>query len=199
MEQGSEEWVKARLGCVTASCFSDVLAKGEGIVRKKYMRRIVAERLTGKQVDSFCNSHTERGHQQEPFARLEYESRTGNLVQEVGFIRHPELMAGVSPDGLIDANGAAEIKSVISTVQLETIERSKVPTCHIPQIQGGMWITGREWWDFVSYSPDLPEPLKIFIFRVYRDDKYIQNLESEVIRFLDETDEMHQRLLRRAA
>lgn len=198
MEQGSSEWLEARLGHVTASCFADVLAKGEGITRKKYMRRLVAERLTGKPTESYSSSHTERGTEQEPYARLEYEAVTGNAVQEVGFIKHSVLMVGVSPDGVIDDDGGTEIKSVIPTVQIETIERGKAPAAHIPQIQGALWITGRKWWDFVSYSPDMPQSLRLYICRVDRNEEYIANLEAEVIKFLAEADEMYQRLIGRA-
>lgn len=197
MIQGGDEWFTARLGCATASCFADVMAKGEGVVRKKYMRRIVAERLTGKPVETFSNPHLERGTEQEGYARMEYESMTGNLVQEVGFLRHPELMAGASPDGIIDSSGGIEIKSVIPTVQIETIERGAYPVQHKPQIMGSLWISGREWWDFVSYSPDMPEQLRLYIYRVERNEEYIAELEAEVIRFLNEAEEMYQRLIGR--
>lgn len=199
MIQGSEEWFAARLGLVTASCFSDILAKGEGTVRKKYMRRIVAERLTGVCSEAFSSHHTDRGTQQEPLARMEYEAVTGNLVEEVGFIKHPELQAGVSPDGLIDEDGGGEFKCVIPSVQIETVERGKYPPTHKPQIMGGLWITGRKWWDFVSYSPDLPGKLRLYIFRVERDDEYILNLETEVRKFLDEAEDMYQRCKYQAA
>lgn len=199
MEQGSQEWIDARVGRVTASCFSDVLAKGKGVTRKKYMRSIVAERLTGKAAEGFSSWDTKRGKEQEPFARMSYEARTGNLVNEVGFIKHPVLLAGASPDGLIDDDGGAEIKAVIPTVQIETIEHGSYPTTHKAQIQGNLWITGREWWDFVSYSPTMPEPLRTYIYRVHRDEKYITELEKAVIKFLEEVEEMQERLLRAAA
>lgn len=194
MLQGTPEWFQARCGFVTASCYSDVQAKGEGKVRMKYMRRIVEERLTGKPAEGgFSNIHTERGNAQEPFARLEYEAATGNLVEQVGFIRHPTLMAGASPDGLIDHDGGGEFKCVIPSVQMETIDRGKYPASHKAQIMGNLWITGRQWWDFVSYSPTLPGKLRLYIYRVQRDEEYIKNLETEVIRFLQETEEMYQR------
>jgi hypothetical protein len=201
MEQGSEEWIMARLGLVTASCFSDVMAKGEGTVRKKYMRRLVSERLTGSPTEAaYSSPHLERGVVQEPYARLAYEAATGNVVEEVGFIKHPSLLAGASPDGIIDHDGGPEIKCVIPSVQIETIERGKYPSSHKAQIMGNLWITGRKWWDFVSYSPALPQQsLRLYIFRVERDEEYIQNLEAEVVRFLDEAEEMYQRLIRRAA
>jgi len=199
MIQGSEEWLEARLGRVTASCFSDVMARGQGITRLKYMRRIVAERLTGKPIESYFNRDMELGTELEPFARMEYEAQTGNLVQEVGFIQHATLLAGSSPDGLIDDDGGLEIKSVKPTVQIETIERGGYPYEHAAQVQGNLWILGRQWWDFVSYSPDMPEQLRLYIYRVERNEEYIQNLEAEVVKFLAEAEEMYQRLIRRAA
>lgn len=200
MIQGSQEWLEARLGFATASCYSQILAKGEGKSRKTYLNRVVAERLTGKPLDSFSNHHTERGTEQEPFARMAYEAATGNLCNEVGFIRHPTLMAGASPDCLIETDGGAEIKSVIPTVQIETFERGGHPPSHKAQIQGNLWITGRKWWDFVSYSPNIKlEHLRLYIFRVQRDEEYIKNLEKEVTQFLIEADELYQRLAQRAA
>lgn len=192
--QGSEEWKCLRLGVATASCFSHILAKGAGKVREAYKHRIVSERLTGKPLESYVNPHMVRGTEQEAYARMEYEAETGNIVYEVGFLLHPELRAGASPDGLIDDDGGLEIKSVIPTVQVETIERGGYPVKHKPQIQGGMWVTGRAWWDFCSYSPDMPERLRLYIFRVERDEEYIANLEVEVRKFLNEVDELEQQM-----
>lgn len=189
--QGSEEWFKERLGLATASCFGDVLAKGAGKTREAYKRRLVCERLTGKPLESFSNSHTDRGNEQEPFARMAYEAVTGGIVDEVGFIRHKEFMAGASPDGLIGDDGGIEIKSVLPTVQVETIERGGFPPIHRPQIQGCMWVTGRKWWDFVSFSPDMPKKHRLYIYRVNRDVAYISNLRNEIIKFLCEVEEMY--------
>jgi hypothetical protein len=194
--QGSEAWALERCGRATASEFAAVLAKGkEGITRRKYLRRLVAERLTGKPMETYSGKHTERGQQQEPLARLAYEVETGELVEQVGFIPHPRLMAGCSPDGLIGTAGGLECKSVIPTVQIDTIERGEYPPEHKPQVQGNMLVTAREWWDFCSYCPDMPEHLQLYRFRVYRDDEYIANLETEVRRFLKEVDELYARLM----
>lgn len=191
MIQGSPEWLAARCGNATASEFASILAKGQGKMRVSYLRRIVAERLTGKPVETYSNAHMERGILQEADARAEYEAETGNLVQQVGFIKHPELAAGCSPDGLIDADGGGEIKSVIPTVQVETILAGGYPSEHKAQVQGNLWITGRKWWDFVSYCPDMLKPsLRIYIFRVQRDEEYIANLEAEVRRFLADADRL---------
>lgn len=197
--QGSEAWLLERCGRATASCFSDVLAKGQGATRTKYLRRVVAERLTGKPIDGYRNAHMERGQEQEPLARLAYEVETGTLVEQVEFIPHPSLLAGASPDGLIGNDGGLEAKSVIATVQVETVLRGKYPPEHKAQIQGNLWITGRQWWDFVSYCDEIRAAhLRLYVYRVERDEEYITNLEKEVRAFLKEADELYARLMGRA-
>ena len=196
MIQGSEEWFQARCGKATASEFVCVLAKGQGKTRSAYLRRVVAERLTGKPVETYRNGHMGRGEEQEPFGRLDYEAHTGNMVQEVGFIDHEELAAGCSPDGLIDEDGGVEIKSVIATVQVDTILSGGYPPEHKAQVQGNLWITKRKWWDFCSYCPDMREErLRRYIHRVQRDEAYIRALEAEVRKFLSEADQLVSLLL----
>jgi hypothetical protein len=195
--QGTAQWHADRCGYATASCFAEVLAKGEGKTRAAYLRRVATERLTGKPAETFSNSHTARGTEQEPFARLAYEAEFGEPVELVGFIKHPKLMAGCSPDGLVGKDGGGEFKCVIPTVQLETwIASAPFPPAHRAQIQGNLWITGRAWWDFVSYSPDMPAHLRLYRHRVERDEAYISNLEREVRKFLEEVDAMVDRLMR---
>lgn len=197
MIQGSPEWLAARCGCVTASEFSAVLAKGQGKTRSAYLRRVVAEMLTGKPTETYKNAHMDRGHEQEPFARDEYEAATGDFVTQVGFIRHPDMPVGCSPDGLVGDEGGAEIKSVIPTVQLETLLSGGYPSEHRPQVQGSLWLTKRAWWDFCSYSPDMPENLRLYVFRVERDEDYIAKLEAEVVGFVREAEQMRDMLLGR--
>lgn len=190
-EQGTQEWRNERCGYATASRFSDILSGGAS--RQKYLNELVAERLTLRPTESFSNRHTLRGTEQEPVAKVAYMARTGQIIEEVGFVKHSTLKAGASPDGLIDLDGGIEIKSVIPTVQIETIKRGGYPKVHMPQIQGNLWITGRQWWDFVSFcyimreglSPDL----QLYIFRVKRDESYIDHLEMEVVTFLKEVDQ----------
>lgn len=194
--QGTAEWAQDRCGHVSASCFADVLAKGQGKMRAAYLRRIVAERLTGKPAEMFSNGHTARGTVQEPLARLAYEAHTGEPVVQVGFIKHPTLpRIGCSPDGLVGDDGGLEAKSVIPTVQMETWERGEYPTEHRAQVQGNLWITGRKYWDFVSFSPDMPEHLRLYIFRVQRDESYIDNLEREVLAFDAEAEKLYTRFM----
>ena len=197
--QGTQEWLQARCGWLGASSMSDVLAKGQGITRTKCLRRIVAELLTGKPMETYQNAHMERGNEQEPFARASYEAITGNLVEETGFIKHATLRCGFSPDGLIGLDGGVEIKSVIPTVQLETVIKGGYPSEHKAQIQGSLWISGRQWWDFCSWSEDMPEHLRTYIFRVVRDEAYITNLAAEVEVFLGEVYALVEKLNARKA
>ena len=184
-EQGSDEWFELRRGRATASRFSDVLAGGkEQKSRTGYRNQLVLERLTGQVAESFRNKHTDRGTEQEPFARMAYEAETGYMVDRSGFIPHQSLMAGGSPDCMVNSDGGVEIKCVMPLVQFATIDTGGMPAEHIPQVQGLMWITDRMWWDFVSYSPTLPENLQLYIHRVYRDEKYIRDLEFKMIVFL---------------
>lgn len=193
--QGSEAWAMERCGCATSSEYSSVLAKGQGKTRLAYLRRVVAERLTGKPIDTYRNADMDRGRIHEAAARQLYEVQTGYLVEQVGFICHPDMMAGCSPDGLIDDDGGLEIKSVIPTVQLEIILAGAYPSEHKPQIQGNLWHTSRKWWDFASYSPDMPEDLQLYIFRVMPDQDYIRQLAAEVKVFLDEVDALYNKFM----
>lgn len=185
--QGTPEWLAERAGCCTASRFSDVLATiktGESASRRNYRAQLVAERLTGQPAESFTSKEMEWGSAQEPFARMAYEARSGLMVMEHGFIRHPTLpFTGCSPDGFVGEDGGFECKCPNTATHIETLLKG-MPPGHIPQIQGSMWITGRAWWDFASFDPRMPERLQLYVFRVVRDEAYIKNLEAEVVKFL---------------
>lgn len=198
LTQGSPEWLRARCGRATSSCFADVLAKGKGKMRATYMRRLLAERITGKPIETYHNGHMDRGQEQEPFARMAVDA-AGYLVEEVGFIPHRSLMAGCSPDGLIGDDGGAEIKCVIPTVQIETVLRGGFPPEHKAQVYGNLWITGRQWWLFSSYCPDMPKHLQLYTYRVERDEEYIAALAAEVTTFLRELDVLYEKLMARSA
>lgn len=197
--QGTEAWLADRCGCATASRFSDVLAKikaGEAATRRKYRIQVVTERLTGNPVQGYQNAAMQWGTMTEPEAREAYEAEHGVLVEQTGFLRHPSVKwCGASPDGLVDSDGMVEIKCPESTTHLEWMTNGVVPSEHVPQIQGQMWVTGRKWVDFVSYDPRFPEHLQIFIVRAPRDDKYIEALAVEVNVFLAEVALMHDKLM----
>lgn len=185
-EQGSPEWFAERCGLATASEFSSILAKGQGKTRASYLRKIVAERLTGVPAEHFKNGYMDRGHEYEPLARAEYEYRREVTIETIGLIKHDHIDVACSPDGLVGNDGGVEIKSVIPTTQVETILGGCVPSEHKAQVQGNIWISGRKWWDFVSFCPEMPPELRLFVVRCEPDRKYIETLSEEVCRFNEE-------------
>lgn len=202
MQQGTSEWLDVRAGKATASRFRDILAKiktGEAADRRNYRAELVCERLTGRADPAYTNAAMAWGNENEPFARIAYIAKTGAEVEEVGFIAHAELPAGASPDGLIGKDGGLEIKCPNKATHLATLKAKKMPAEHIPQVQGAMWITGRMWWDFVSYHPDFPEHLQLFVTRIDRDDEYIETLQKEVSEFLNEVEDEVNQLNKEAA
>jgi putative phage-type endonuclease len=193
MEQRTDEWYAARLGKVTASRVADVVAKtksGYGASRANYMAELVCERLTGARGEFYQNAAMVWGTEQEPAARAAYEAATGALVVETGFVPHPTItMAGASPDGLVDDLGLIEIKAPSSATHIDTLIMGNVPSKYDTQMQWQMACTNRQWCDFVSYDPRLPENMRLFIKRVPRNDVTVQWLEDEVELFLVELDE----------
>jgi len=191
-EQRTEEWFNQRLGKVTASKVSDVIAKtktGVSASRENYSTQLTLERLTNQKAEFYSNAAMEWGTATEPQARQAYEVYREVFVDEVGFIDHPTIaMSGASPDGLVGDDGLVEIKCPESKTQMETLLSQKVPNKYQPQMQWQMACTGRKWCDFVSYDPRMPENLRIFVQRVERNDVYIKMLEEEVRVFLEEID-----------
>lgn len=182
-EQCSPEWFDIRKGCITASEFKTVLAKGKGgkesKQRRTYMLKLAGEILTGQPAESYTNPYMERGKEIEQEARSLYEFITGNTVEQVGFIKWGDV--GYSPDGLVD-DGLIEIKTKTAHLQLDLLLSNKVPSEHIAQLQGGMWVSDKKWIDFMSYWPGLPP----FIKRVERDEIYISRLKEQVEEFSKE-------------
>jgi putative phage-type endonuclease len=196
MEQRSEEWFQARLGKVTASRVADVLAKiksGESASRRNYKIQLVSERLTGEKQETYVNQAMQDGIDREFYARERYVQQHGE-VEEVGFIQHPTLEAGASPDGLVGDDGLIEIKCPLGTTHTETLMTQEVPSKYIPQIQFQLLCTGRKWCDFISYNPMFPEHLQLFVKRVDADPVYQKELEVEVGKFLDEVNDVINKL-----
>jgi putative phage-type endonuclease len=196
MEQRSEEWFKARLGKVTASRVADILAKiksGESASRRNYKIQLVSERLTGEKQETYINQAMQDGIDREFYARERYVQQFGE-VEEVGFIQHPTLEAGASPDGIVGEDGIIEIKCPMGTTHTETLMSQDVPSKYMPQIQFQLLCTGRKWCDFVSYNPMFPEHLQVFVKRVEADADYQKELEIEVKQFLSEVDDVINRL-----
>jgi putative phage-type endonuclease len=193
MEQRTDEWFAARLGKVTASKVSDVVAKtksGYGATRSTYMTDLAIERLTGNPTEFYANAAMQWGTDVEPQARAAYEFLNDAVVVEEGFIEHPSIpMSGASPDGMVNDEGMLEIKCPMSKTHYATLLSGKIAKKYIDQMQWQMACAGRQWCDFVSFDPRMPEGLDFFCKRVDRDDEYIGELETEVSKFLEELNE----------
>lgn len=179
-EQGTEEWFAARLGVPSASMFSKIVTtKGVWSTQAdSYINQLVAEQLTGEREEVYQSHHMIRGTELEPEARDLYCLMKDVEVQEVGFCLHDTLKAGCSPDGLVGDKGGLEIKAPASATHVEYLRGGVLPSRYKQQVMGCLWITGREWWDFVSYHPSM----KPLIVRVERDEDYISDLAECVAR-----------------
>ena len=195
MDQRSEEWFAMRAGRITASEMHVVMLerdrepfksgprKGQPKPPPKalsdYAHQLAAERLTAKPRKQIKARSLEHGKAMEPHALIAYEIKKGYFVELCGFIVHPTHdFVGASPDFLVDSDGGGEIKCPESSeVHLSTLLNG-LPSEHIEQIQGGLWVTGRKWWDFVSYHKDFPEHLQLYIQRIERDEAFINRLEQ---------------------
>lgn len=170
IEQNSDEWMALRCGKATASCFGVFMAnygKAFGEPAKKYALQIALERITGKKAEhGFSNEHMERGHEQEPVARMLYEETTFCEVTNGGFFDCGDY--GDSPDGLVGGKGAIEIKSVIASTHYETIMRGSYDPSYKWQLVGHLDCTGRDWVDFISYCSDFPKDSQLFVSRLHR-------------------------------
>ena len=193
IEQGTDAWKAQRLGKVTASRVADVVAKiksGWGASRANYAAQLVAERLTGEAAESYTSAAMTWGVEKEPDARSAYEFHREAEVVECGFIEHPNIgMTGASPDGLVGDDGLIEIKCPSCATHIETLKGRAVPSKYIMQIQWQLACTGRQWCDFVSFDPRMPEHMRLFVRRVPRDERLIIELSGEIIAFLVEVNE----------
>lgn len=183
--QRNDDWHAQRCGKVTASRIKDMGAKPtKGKRYNALTLEIISERLTGYQKEVRITPDMQWGVDQEAYAITAYENETGSFVLDVGLVDHPTIsMSGASPDGLIKKDGQLEIKCPATTTHINTILAQEVPAEHIPQITWQLACTRREWCDFVSYDPRLPEHLQLFIKRVFAKDLDIAGVESAVIAF----------------
>lgn len=192
IEQRTEDWFASRLGKVTASKIADVMARtktGYSASRANYAAQLVCERLTGKREEGFTNAAMQWGTDTEPQARAMYELETGATVVECGFFDHHTVhMTGASPDGLVGDDGLVEIKCPNSATHIATLRGEPIADKYIKQMQWQMACTGRQWCDFASFDPRLPDAMQLHVQRVQRDDAMIAEMEAAVFDFLREVD-----------
>lgn len=183
-EQGSEQWLAVRKGCITGSRFKDCRDKlksgGPSKACIAYAQDTARERAGGSAPAKFQNAAMRVGTEQEPRARMAYERITGNLVEEVGFFTTEDGMFGLSPDGLIDSDGVLEIKTMVSSDTLFTAVANGDVSAYMDQCLGYLWLLGRKWVDLVLWAPDLD---LIVVKRITRDEAAIEALESDLMDF----------------
>ena len=197
-DQRSDQWFKERLGRPSASNFSKIITPTgkPSDQRQGYMYELVAQRLSGKCEEGYKSVAMEAGTEREDESRSLYELIYGVSVRQVGMIFPDEWkMYLCSPDGVIDGEQVdkprgLEMKNVLPKTQIKSLIANQLPTEHIPQIQGGLLVTGFERWDFISYSPGL----KPLIIECHRDEAFIKKLEAELNQFNTELLEMVERL-----
>jgi|SRR5271166_430664 len=194
MIQGSPEWFAARIGKVTASRVSAVVAKssngkGYGVSRSNYMADLIAERLTGESVVQYVSPAMDRGKQVEEEAREAY-SFLYEPVEQVGFIPHPRLdRSGASPDGRVGMSGLVQFKCPNTATHIDTLlGASSIPKAYRDQMTWEMVCDEREWCDFVSFDPRMPANMRLCRIRFDLDLEYAIDLEVEVRKFLSELD-----------
>lgn len=198
IEQRSDEWRLARAGKITASRFGDAIAmtkaepgevyksgprKGQPKLptstsdRNKYMREIVFERIALTPRHEVSGHALRWGADVESYAREAFELETGMIVTPGQFVTHPDYpFIGCSPDGLIGEPGGYESKCPMDEAVHINTWLSGMPEDHIPQVQGCMFVTGRQWWEFISYDPRVAERFRLYHQRIERDDAYINGV-----------------------
>lgn len=192
IEQRSPEWYRARLGLVTASSIYDVVGRTKAgkpyAARAEYAARLIAERLSGEPTPSFISAAMQWGIDHELDAKATYEFYHDAAVVDVGFVRHPEIAAGASPDGLVGDVGLIEIKCPNTATHIETLRTGIIAPEYLAQMQWQMACTGRQWCDFISFDPRMPESMAMWVRRQQRDDARILEMEADVVSFLAEVD-----------
>lgn len=194
--QGTPEWHAARSGKITASCFADAISRcsrksgsreagDPTAVAERYAADLAIERVSGQPHGEPPKAWVlERGHQMEAAARMFYEARTGSFVTEAGICVTDDGLFGYSTDGLVDDDGLIEIKAPIDSAKILHILATGDTSEYDHQMQGGMWITGRKWCDFIMYVPDLQAVGKdLYVKRVLRDDGFIDEMVWRLAEF----------------
>ena len=193
-----ENWKKDRVGHVTASRIADLMARtksGYSASRATYLGQLVSERLTGIPNEGFTSTAMQWGLDTEAEAIAAYCFSEDADVLRGWFVRHPAIgYTGATPDGLVGADGLVEVKCPNTATHIETVLSGAIPGKYQLQMLWQMACTGRAWCDFVSYDPRMPEPLRLYVRRVERDEERIAELEREVREFLFELDGIVSRL-----
>ncbi len=182
--QGGSAWHKARLGIPTASSFDKILTPSTRKLSTQadgYMRTLLAEWVLGEPAGADASQFMDRGTELEPEARAWYAYEREAAVLEVGIVLRDDRMAGASPDGLVGDDGTLEIKCPGAATHVGyLLDGGAGLRGYFSQVQGAMWLTGRQWTDILSYHPTMPA----VVVRIARDEEYIAALDSAVSNFV---------------
>jgi hypothetical protein len=194
--QNTDEWMHARIGSIGGSSIQSVCAKGSGKMRSNLLYRMAGEIFSGIPYEGYYNDDMQRGHILESKARIEYEVITGYEVKQVAMMKATDKKH-CSPDGDVEKEkGIIEIKCRIPSVHIETIDKNKVNASDRKQCQWNLFISEREWLDYLSYCPLIPT-CSLFVVRVKRDEKLIKEMDAEADRFLEDLDNLVERIKKR--
>ena len=192
VEQGTPQWLQARLGIPTASRFKDILTPKTRKYSKAssgYRNELVAEWILGAPLYEQSTVWQDHGNIMEPEARRFYEFQTDRQTREVGFVLNDARTIGASPDALVDPDGGVEIKCRGPKAHVGILLDGG-DTADMTQVQGNIWICEREWWDVLAYHKGLPHHLE----RVHRDEEYIADLAAALDQFNDELEEAKEKI-----
>lgn len=179
-EQGSPEWVAARIGIPTSSNFNQIVTASKVQLSKSsegYRCQLLAEWMLDAALDDYVSEWMERGQELEDQAFAYYNFNRDADAKRVGFIKRDDEWVGCSPDALVGDDGGLEIKC--PTPKNHVLNMLEMTSKYTAQVQGTLWITGRKWWDLLSFHPELPPAL----VRIERDEEYIGKLETAVNAF----------------
>ena len=191
-EQGSPEWFQARAGIPSASCF-DKIVTSKGLrskSRTQYLYQLAGERILGEKQEGYTNAAMERGIELEDDARGLYSRDAGEVKEVALCYRDEQRLFSCSPDGLVGDDGGVEIKCPKLHTHVEYVVKGKLPTKYYQQVQGCLFVTGREFWDFVSYFPGMT----LFKVRVYPDSDFHAKMEKELLSFCDDLEAVVEKL-----
>jgi predicted phage-related endonuclease len=207
-EQRSPEWIAARIGRLTGSVASDMMAKiksGEAAGRRNLRVRLALESITGKSLeDQFVSADMQIGMEREAQSLAIYEANTGQLIERTGFLRSEMIMAGCSLDGFVsNRKGIVEAKNPKAATHLAYLRSGEIPSDYAWQCTHNLWVSGADYCDFISYQPDFPEDLQYLCVRLERDARAIDAYDTAARTFLAEVkveiDQIHELQLARAA
>lgn len=195
MAQGTPEWFAMKAGKFSGSRFGALMSKTKSGAptagRSNLITQLAVERLIGTCVETYSNANMENGIDREPELIRAYEDDQLVVVERVDLLQHPDFdFVCSSPDGLIEGDGGIEGKfRVAEALHFDVLRRGFIPAGYRWQCHGNIWVSGRQWWDYVSYHPIFPDPFKLAIVRVERDEAAIAELQAECIAANEEVNE----------